>query len=360
MFPPARADRVAAVSAHAGAFTDCCVRAANRAQRPGRCTPIFLLVIIHLNGRLLPVEQAAISPFDRGFIFGDGVYEGLRAFRGKIVALDLHIRRMRYALSEARIDWDPQQLEDLSDSLIEANNLPDSFVYWQVTRGTPLPGQPVRTRTPAGLMKPTIFGYCTQQPPIEHFSAPPTVTAAVRPDTRWTRGHLKSTSLLGNVIAAMEGQENGAQDVILVRNGLVGEGSATNVILSVPGRGGRSELITPSLDSISILGGITRALLLEAVPEIVARPVRVEELFRANEIMLVGSTSMVTSVIQLDGRPVGEGAPGPQSRRLLAELVRVILAEHERARSFAPSLEAPASWNDAGPGQPCTTSQAVA
>jgi D-alanine transaminase len=316
-----------------------------------------LLVIVHLNGRLLPLEQASISPFDRGFIFGDGVYEGLRAFRGKVVAMDRHIRRMRDALSEARIDWDPQQLWALSDALIEANNLPDSFVYWQVTRGVPAAGQPVRTRTPMGPMQPTLFGYCSVQPPIEHFANPPSVTAAIRPDTRWTRGHLKSISLLGNVMAAMEGIETGAQDVILVRNGLVAEGSATNVVLALPGKGGRTQLVTPSLDSVSILGGITRALILEAVPEIISRPVRVEELFRASEVMLVGSTAMVTSVTQLDGRPVGDAQPGPQSRRLLAALVQSILAEHQATHTRAAATDSCALEH---PAKSCTTSQAVA
>jgi D-alanine transaminase len=330
-------------------------------ERLQRRPPILLLVIVHLNGRLIPLEQAAISPFDRGFIFGDGVYEGLRAFRGRIVAMDRHIRRMGAALAESRIDWDPGQLHELSGALIEASGVPDSFLYWQVTRGAPAPGQPLRTRTPAGPMQPTVFGYCAQQSPIESFSIPPTVTAAVRPDTRWTRGHLKSTSLLGNVLAAIEGQEQSAQDVILVRDGLVAEGSATNIILALPGRNGKPQLVTPSLDSVSILAGITRALLLEAVPEISARPVRVEELFRATEVMLVGSTSMVTSVTQLDGRTVGDGTPGPESRRLLGELVRAILAEHDLPRLGGSRLESHPTGGDARkPDQPCTRSQAVA
>lgn len=335
------------------------MQCSSRCERLARKPPILLSVKVHLNGRLLPLEQATISPFDRGFIFGDGVYEGLRAFRGRVVALDRHIRRMRDALNEARIDWDPDQLLDLSDALIEANGLPDSFVYWQITRGAPLPGQPVRTRTPAGAMTPTVFGYCSVQQPIEFFANPPTVTAAVRPDTRWTRGHLKSISLLGNVIAAMEGQEQGAQDVILVRNGFVAEGSATNVMLALPAKNGRTELVTPSLDSVSILGGITRALLLEAVPEIVARPVRVEELFRASEVMLVGSTSMVTSVTSLDGRPVADGNAGPQARRLLGELVRSILAEHGQPRR-ASLLTNCGCGKLKHTSESCSTAQAVA
>jgi len=286
-------------------------------------------VIIHLNGKLVPASEARVSVFDRGFVFGEGVYEGLRSFRGRIVAMQRHVDRMRNGLRECRIDWDPAQMGPLTDALLKANAMPDAFIYWQVTRGAPAAGQPVRTRTPQGPMTPTVFGYCGAQPPIEKYAppaAPPTVTAVTRPDTRWLRGHLKSISLLGNVLAAIEASEAGAQDAILTRDGLVTEGTATNVILALPGRGG-VELVTPSLESVSILAGVTRALEVEKGPGVVSRPVRVEELGRASEVMLVGSTSMVTSVVELDGRPIGGGRPGPQAHRLLAALVEIIRAD---------------------------------
>lgn len=272
----------------------------------------------------MPLEHASISPFDRGFIFGDGVYEGLRSFRGKMVGMERHIARMRDGLREARIDWDPSPLTRMSEELIKACAMPDAFVYWQVTRGTPGPGQPVRSRVPAGRMTPTVFGYCTPQPPIEKFvnADPPTVTCAVCEDTRWSRGHLKSISLLGNVIAAIEADEAGAQDAILVKNGLVGEGTAANLIL-VHGR----QIVTPSLESVPILAGVTRAMDLDVAPEIVSRPVKVEELASASELMLTGTTTMITSITQVDGRPVGDGKPGPVARSLLARLTRAIAVE---------------------------------
>jgi D-alanine transaminase len=281
-------------------------------------------VIIHLNGKLMPAELAAISPFDRGFVFGDGVYEGLRSFRGKLVGMDRHIARMREGLKESRIEWDPSPLTRMSEDLIRACAMPDAFIYWQVTRGTPGPTQPVRTRIPAGPMTPTVFGYCSSQPPIENFvnADPSTVTCALCEDTRWTRGRLKSISLLGNVISAIEASEAGAQDAILVKNGLVGEGTAANLILAIG-----KEVVTPSLDSVPILAGVTRAIELDAAPEIVSRPVRVEELKRASEAMLVGTTTMVTSITSLDGKPVGSGKPGPIARMLLARLTRAIAVD---------------------------------
>ncbi|MEX2219720.1 MAG: aminotransferase class IV [Phycisphaerales bacterium] len=288
-------------------------------------------MIVHLNGRLIPREQATVSAFDRGFIFGDGVYEGLRSFRGRVVGMERHLRRMRDGLREARIEFDPETLTPATAALLESNSLPDAFIYWQVTRGTPGPGQPVRSRLPAGPITPTVFGYCSPQPPFERFTAPPTITCTVVQDTRWRRGHLKSISLLGNILAALEGQEAGSQDAIMVRDGLVSEASATNVIIALPlpgepghPRPGPCELVTPSLDGVSILGGITRELLVDFVPDLQVRDIREEELFRASEVMLVGTTSMVTAVTHLSGRAIGDGTPGPMARRLLNDLLGII------------------------------------
>jgi D-alanine transaminase len=310
-------------------------------------------MIVHLNGKLVPREQATISAFDRGFIFGEGIYEGLRSFRERVVGMDRHLRRMREGLREARIPFEPQGLTVATRDLLAANSMPDAFIYWQVTRGAPGPGQPVRTRVPAGEMTPTVLGYCSAQPAFEKFTAPPTVTAAVIEDTRWKRGHLKSTSLLGNVLAALEAQEHGAQDAVLVREGLVSEGSATNIVLAVPVPGGGTELVTPSLDSVSILGGITRELLVDFVPDLAVREVREEELFRASEVMLVGTTSMVTSVTHLNGVAVGDGTPGPVARRLSNDLLGIIADDlgFERTGRGSP-VGAGAEGGNPGRGRP--------
>jgi D-alanine transaminase len=287
-----------------------------------------LTVIIHLNGQLLSREHARIDPFDRGFLFGDGVYEGLRTFRGRTVAMDRHIRRLRDGLREAGIRWDADRMERMTAELVNANNTPDAFVYWQITRGSPPEGQPVRSRVPTAPMQPTVFGYCSSQPPIEHYLTNiPTLTASIVPDTRWQRGHLKSISLLGNILAAFDAAAGKSQDAILVRDGLLTEGSATNIILALPGPGRKTQLVTPSLDSVSILGGITRELLVDFIPGLATRAVREEELHQATEIMLVGTTSMVTSVTHLGGRPLNNGQPGPLAKALLRDLLAIINAE---------------------------------
>lgn len=287
-------------------------------------------MLVHLNGRLVPREHAAVSPLDRGFLFGDGLYEGLRATDGVVIGLDLHIKRMREGLAETRLDradhpFDPDRLGELTDELLRANGLTEAFVYWQVTRGAPGPGDPVRQRIPSPGMRPTVFGYAVAAAPVASFTEPETKTAALIRDTRWERGHVKGTSMLGNVIAAMEAAELGADDAIFHRQGLVVEGASTNVVI-VPR--GASHAVTPLLQSVPMLAGVTRALILEADPTLVERPVTAEEIQTADEIMLIGTLTMLVSVVQLDDRPVGPpshaGRPGPHARRLLGTLVEAI------------------------------------
>ena len=270
-----------------------------------------------LNGDLLPASEAKVGVFDRGFLFGDGVYEGLRAFDGVVMSPGRHIDRLISGLREARIEWDPGEIEQRSYDLMRANGLRDAFVYWQITRGAPGPGQPVRSRTAAGPMRPTIFAYAAPLPGLTDYPEPPRVRSRVVADPRWRRGHLKSVSLLGNVLAAMEAAEHDAEDALMVCGGLVCEGCATNVILVMPD----GEITTPSLDSVSILGGVTRARVLDLAPEIDERAVKTAELGTAREIILVGTTAMVSSVVELDGRKVGDGTPGPVARRLLGALL---------------------------------------
>lgn len=277
-------------------------------------------MIIHLNGKLIPASDARISPFDRGFIFGDAIYEGLRATQRHVIAVDRHARRMGQGLAAARIHcFDPARLEQLSRDLLDANKLDEAFIYWQVTRGTPGPDQPWRERVPAGAMTPTVLGVAVPETPIAECTAPCPRACVVQEDTRWLRGAVKSTSLLGNVLSSIEAAEAGTDDAILVRDGLVAEATASNVFLSVRGR-----IVTPSLDSVPILAGVTRDLILDRDPAIERRPVTREELLGAEEVMLVGTRTMVCSVVSLDGAPVGDGSPGPRAHALLRTLLDAI------------------------------------
>jgi D-alanine transaminase len=272
---------------------------------------------VHLNGELVERDQAVVSVFDRGYLFGDGVYEGLRAFGGRVVAMDRHVARLRKSMDEARIAWDAARMAPLIRELLDANEAEDVFIYWQVTRGAPAAGHPLRERLPTPPIEPGVLGFLMPMAPLHTCATPATCSAVVRPDTRWLRGRLKSTSLLGSVLAVIEADEAGADDAVLVRDGLVMEATAANIVVALPD----GEVATPSLDSGPILAGITRTLLLEADAGIVERPITTEELGHASEVALVGTTRMVTSVVRLDGRPVGDGRVGPIARRLAQTLV---------------------------------------
>lgn len=281
-------------------------------------------VIVHLNGRLIDQSHACVSVFDRGFLFGDGVYEGLRTTHGVVIGLDQHIDRMRQGLSETRIEgFDPLMLESIADELLSANGIQDAFVYLQVTRGVPADGA-ARSRVPARGNPPTVFAYCTPVAPVEACRVPEVRTVALRPDTRWTRGHVKAISLLGGVLAAIEAAEVGADDAIMHRDGLVTEGTATNVFAVLGGR-----VVTPPLACAPMLAGVTRRLLLSADPSIEERPIGTDELLRADEVMLVGTRTMVASVSRIDGRRLPRPAPGEHARRLLSALCEAITGDTE-------------------------------
>jgi D-alanine transaminase len=294
-------------------------------------------VIVHLNGQLLPADQARISPLDRGFIFGDGIYEGLRSIpdqRGgrdtRIIGWRQHVDRMNNGLREAAIDFDAAALEQPTHDLLKANSLTDAFIYWQVTSGTPRPTDPPRSRVKPRGLPPTVFGYCTPQPPLESITTPPTKKVITCRDIRWEMGHIKSISLFGNVWATRKADQAGAEEVIFIRGGdengrggLVTEGLATNLVFSFT-RNGKTEIATPSLESAPMLHGVTRMILTKILPEIVERPIHAEEVAQAGEIMLIGTTTLVTSIVSINGRAVRDGKPGPVAQRLLGLLLDAI------------------------------------
>lgn len=289
-----------------------------------------------MNGQIVSAEEARVSPFDRGFIFGDGIYEGLRSVvvdgQRRVVGMQRHARRMAAGLQRIGIAWDTGVLARLTDELLDANGLADAFIYWQVTRGVPaLDGtQAVRSRVPVGGMRPTVFGYCSPVPALEAFVEPPAKRTCTQEDIRWKLATVKSISLLGNVLCSMGAATDGSDEAILVRERLVTEGAYTNVAIVVDRGAGRGvEVATPAAEGGAFLLGVTRQIILERVPartgiSITERAVRAEELATAREVLLWGTTTMVSSVVRLDGRAVGDGRPGPVGKKLLAGLVEVI------------------------------------
>lgn len=307
---------------------------------------------VWLNGRLVDERSATVSVFDRGFLFGDGVYELVRFFRcapqsarRRIgVGMPLHVARLHRSLSLARIEgFDASMLPRICDDLLDANGLDDASVYLQVTRGA----GSARSHVPAGALTPTVFAAATASEPIERFTSPAIVRAVLRPDLRWSLCQIKSTSLMGNVLALIEADSLGAQEAILHRDGIVSEGAYTNVF-AVFG----DALVTPPVDDDPpILHGVTRAEILELAPELDApsgrgrritahvRPLGVDELRGADEILITSSRRLVSAVVELDGDPVGAGTVGP----VCASVFAALRAHVARACGLAAPSTSPSS-----------------
>lgn len=286
--------------------------------------------LVHLNGRLVPGHEARISVWDRGFLLGDGVYEFVRYFAGVGAALDLHEARLARSLALTGIaGFAPASLARISRDLLEANGLRDAGVYLQVTRGAGT----TRSHMPTPGLEPTVFAFASPSAPIEAFTQPESMRAIVRPDMRWHRCEIKTIALAGNVLALMEAQAAGAEECILVRDGLVGEGAYTNAAIV---RGGT--LVTPPVDdgAAPVLHGTMRHWMLDAardagIPAEVRR-IREEELRAADEVLVQSSRRLVAAVTHLDGTQVGGGTPGPACRALFGAMRERVLREVRTAR----------------------------
>ena len=295
--------------------------------------PIHSPVLAYLNGEYLPADQARISPFDRGFLFADGVYEAVRTGPARtgesvrFIGMNRHVRRLQRSLGELKIDWDARQMGTISHELVRRSGITDALIYFQVTRGTPdLATQPARSHLPVKGMTPTVFGFVRPAPPLDFANPRPlTKKCVTMTDLRWKRCDIKSVSLLGNAMASMAAAEAGGEESIQFREGASGrelsEGALTNVLIVTEA----GEVVTPSLEKGTVLHGITREILVEADRSIVERTVMEAEVRSAREIMLLGTTSTVTSVTHLDGRPVNGGVPGPQAARLATLLNRLVV-----------------------------------
>ena len=277
---------------------------------------------VHLNGRLIDERDAHISVLDRGFLFGDGVYEVVRFFARHGVGLDAHATRLARSLSLARIDsarhgFDPHALGELCASLLEANALEDAIVYLQVTRGAARS----RSHVPTEPLAPTVFAMATPAPPLSTLVAAQEISAITAEDTRWTRCEIKTTALLGNILHLLEAADSGAAESILHRGGVVGEGAYSNVAIAT-----RGVLATPPIDEDPpILHGTARADLLRAaraagIPSEV-RTITLDELTGADEVMITSSSRLVSGVVGVDGGAAAVAKCGRLSARPHAALV---------------------------------------
>jgi D-alanine transaminase len=285
---------------------------------------------VWLNGRVVPLEQAHISPFDRGFLFGDGVYELVRFFDGVGMAMSAHLKRLERSLKLVRIDgFTAADADHAMRAALEAEGLRDGAVYLQVTRGAP----PIRSHIPPTGLQPTVFAYATPTGPIDALSAPSPIAVSIRPDERWRHCEIKSVSLMGSVLPMLDAAAQGAEEAILVRDGLLSEGGSSNVLVVKAGT-----LVTPPLDDEpAILHGTVRTLALDAARRaglrVTERRVLERELHEADELIIASSRRILAGVTRVDGKAFGSGSPGPVAHRLLETIREDMRASIAAARA---------------------------
>jgi D-alanine transaminase len=283
--------------------------------------------IVFLNGSFLPQDEARVPIMDRGFLFADGVYEGIGVLGGQLVDNDAHLDRLERSLREVNISNPHSRIEwtRLEDELVRRNGMMEGFLYLQVTRG-------VAERDfvfPAGAT-PTVMMFTQAKAIVNSPLAQKGIAVVSVPDLRWKRRDIKSLSLLAQVLAKQQASEAGAQEAWMVEEGFVTEGGSSSAFIIT-----KSGSIVVRPLSNAILPGITRRAIVRLAEEaglgIEERSFTLQEAFDAAEAFNTSASTFVLPVVSIDGRPVADGRPGPQTRRLRALYLQMAGAPAEAA-----------------------------
>jgi D-alanine transaminase len=269
---------------------------------------------VYVNGVFGPLSEAKISVLDRGFIFGDGIYEVVPIYKGKTFRMAQHLARLERSLANLRIQnpMTKPQWEALVKELTDRNAEPTSMVYIQVTRGVAKRDHAF----PVPPVEPTVFAMVAPMTPPTAAVREKGLTSVSIPDERWLHCDIKSVSLLGNVLAKQAAVDAGVDEVIQFRNGNLTEGASCNIWVIKQGK-----LIAPLKDNLVLEGiryGLLEELCKEAGISFELRVVKQEEVQGADEILMSSATREVLAIVQLDGKPVGAGKPGPVFQKLRA------------------------------------------
>jgi len=281
------------------------------------------LPISYLNGVFVPLQEARISPLDRGFLYSDGVYEVMPVYDGRPFRFEAHAERLTRGLAGIQMD-DPHtrsEWREIISTLISRNGGGNQYVYWQVTRGAEFG----RNHAPLPKVPRTVFAFCAPLPVTSAATLEKGVACVTTEDTRWARCDIKSVSLLANILLRQQAVDAGAAEVILLKDGQLREASSSAVHVVIGGA-----ILSPPR-SQAILPGTTRSAMEEVASEAGltyrSAPVSEQQLRTAEEIWISAATREVQSVTQLDGKLVGTGKPGPVWRRI-----------HEAWQSYKQSL----------------------
>jgi len=266
--------------------------------------------IAYLNGEFMPIEQAKISPLDRGFLFGDGIYEVVPSYGGKLVGFKAHIQRINNGLDAIGIatGWSEKQWLDLCLKLAEKNGAGNLAIYLQVSRGT----YQSRAHKFPDKINPTLFAFCFEipQPPVADKALAKTYKVSTAQDRRWGHRHIKSTSLLGNILHYQQGIDQGNAETLLYNaDNELTEASSCNAFIVKNGT-----VATPPLDNQK-LAGVTRQILLDILRQdgtiaVQERVVTMDQVAAADEVWITSSSREIAPVIEIDGSAVGDGQVG--------------------------------------------------
>ena len=273
--------------------------------------------VIYLNGALVSLTEAVVPVDDRGFLFGDAIYEVVRSYNGRLWCFERHLRRLARSLEEIDMAYvDVAGIGDAIRQTYAASRIPDALIYLQVTRGVA-----PRSHTYTRDLKPTVLIAVRDITPGVAAVDPNGMTAVTAPDLRWRRCDIKSTNLLPNVLAKTGAHEQGAYEAILVHpDGYVTEGSSTSVFwVRADGPLPAGRVCTIPLGP-EVLPSISRGIVVEIVEDeglpLVEERISLEQFRKVEEIFLASTTPEVCPIIALDGQPVGTGAAGPITKRL--------------------------------------------
>jgi len=269
---------------------------------------------VYVNGDFVAAENAAISIFDRGFLFADGVYEVTAVLGGRMIDFAPHVQRLRASMAklEMSLDMDDAAIEAFHHGLIERNGLENGVVYMQVTRGVA-----ERDFAYPDDAAPTVIAFTQPRDYLGDRNAENGVSVITTPDLRWVRRDIKSIALLPQAMGKQEAKKRGAFEAWMVEDGLVTEGTSSSAFIVT----NEGVIVTRAL-SREILPGLTRSRLLGLIEEemlpVDQRPFSVEEALAAREAFLTSASSFVMPVVRIDGESVGDGRPGPVATRLRA------------------------------------------
>jgi len=284
--------------------------------------------IVYLNGEFLPIGEAKISVMDRGFLLGDGVYEVMPIYHRKPFRLDEHLARLQHSLDAIQLSLKINEIDfaTIFNELLARNSTPanttsqDYSIYVQVTRGVSLERTHGFPTTP---VVPTIFALVKPIKTLSYEELNRGKKAITAPDIRWKYCHIKSTSLLPNVLLTQQAIAAGCDETIMIRNGYAIEGASSNVFIVNDGI-----IITPPLSQES-LSGVTRDLILHIVHQhnfaFKERRIKAKELSEADEIWISSSTRSIFPIIRLNGEKVGSGKTGP----IWQKIIKLYLAYKE-------------------------------